>query len=55
MSAGKFGRYKAEVEERIERRGSLALRNKVGSEKRLDIREGLREEIEMKTYLHACR
>ena len=31
MSAGKFRRYKAEVEERIERRERLALRNKVKS------------------------
>ena len=37
MSAGKFGRYKAEVEERIERRERLALRNKVESEKHLEI------------------
>ena len=34
MSAEKFGRCKAEVEGRIERRERLALRNKVKSEKR---------------------
>ena len=34
MSAGKFGRYKAEVEEMIERRETLALRNKVESKKK---------------------
>ena len=32
-SVGKFGRYKTEAKERIERRGRLALRNKVKSEK----------------------
>ena len=35
MSAGKFGKYKAEVEEMIERRERLALRNKVESEQHL--------------------
>ena len=34
MSAGKLGSYKAEGEERIERRERLALRNKVKSEKK---------------------
>ena len=52
MSAGKFGRYKVEVEERIERRERLALRNKVGSERHLETYGGLREGIGMKTYLH---
>ena len=50
MSAGKFGRYKTEVEEMIERRGRLALRNTVESEKHLEICGGLREGIGMKTY-----
>ena len=37
MSAGKFGRCKAEeVEKRIERRERLALRNKVESRKHLE-------------------
>ena len=52
MSAGKFGKYKAEVEERIGRRERLALRNKVESEKHLEIYGRLREGIGMKTYLH---
>ena len=40
MSAEKYGRYKAEVEERIERRELLAPRTKVKSEKDVrDIRE----------------
>ena len=52
MSAGKFGKYKAEVEETIERRERLALRNKVESEKHLEIYGRLREGIGMKTYLH---
>ena len=52
MSAGKFERYKAEVEERIERREMLALGNKVESEKHLEIYGGLTEGIGMKTYLH---
>ena len=33
MSAGKFGRYKAEVEETIKKRERLALRNKMESGK----------------------
>ena len=39
MSAEKFGRYKAEAEERMERKERLALRNKVesGGKKHLDI------------------
>ncbi|MEP2037814.1 MAG: hypothetical protein ABJI72_14510 [Parasphingorhabdus sp.] len=52
MSAGKFGRYKAKVEESIERRERLALRNKVESEKHFEIYGGLREGLGMKTYLH---
>ena len=44
MSALKFGRYKAEVE----KREWLALRNKAGSEKHLEIYGGLREGIGMK-------
>ena len=51
MPAGKFGKDKAEVEERIERRERLALRNKVESEKHVEIYGGLREGIGMKTYL----
>ena len=35
MSDGKFGRYKANVEEVTEGRERLALRNNVGSEKHL--------------------
>ena len=35
MSVENFGRYKAEVEENMERRQRLALRNGVKSEKRL--------------------
>ena len=53
MSAGKVERYKTEeVEEWIERRERLALRNKVESEKHLEIYGRLREGIGMKTYLH---
>ena len=53
MSAGKFGRYKAEVEEMIERRETLALRNKVESKKKhLEIYGGQREGIIIKAYLH---
>ena len=52
ISAEKFGRCEAEVEERIERREMLALRNKVESEKYLEVYGGLREGIGMKTYLH---
>ena len=48
MSADKFWRYKAEVEERMER----TEREKVGSEKHLEIHGGLREGIGMKRYLH---
>ena len=52
MSAGTFGRYKAEVEGMIEIRERLALRNKVESEKHLEIHGGLREGTGTKTYLH---
>ena len=52
MSAGKFGRYKAEVEEIIKRRERPALRNKVESGKHLEIYGGLSEGIGMKTFLH---
>ena len=44
MFAGKCGGYNAEKdEERMERREMLALRNKVESEKHLEIYGGLRE------------
>ena len=36
MSARKFGKYKAEVEERMARRKRLALINKVESEQHLE-------------------
>ena len=52
MSVGKFGRYKAQVEERMERRERLALRNKVESENNLEIYGGLGEGTGMKSYLH---
>ena len=52
MSAGKFGKYKAEVEGRIKRRERLALRNKGGSENHLDLYGGLREGIGMKTSVY---
>ena len=41
-----------EAEQRIERRETLALRNKVKEEEHLEIYGELREEIGMKTYLH---
>ena len=41
MSGGKFGRYKAEVEYMIETRERLALRNKMESEKTVNIHGGL--------------
>ena len=50
MSAEKFWRYKTDVEERIERRKRLALRNKVKSEKLLDIYGGLSERKGMKKH-----
>ena len=52
MPAGKFGRYEAEVEERIQRTEKLALRSKGGSGKHLEVYGGLRKGIGMKTYLH---
>ena len=52
MSAGKAGRYKAELEERTGKRERLALRNKVSSEKHLEISGGLREGVGMKTHLY---
>ena len=53
MSVEKFGRYKAEVEEMMKRRGWLASRNKVKSEKHLEMDgDSAREGIGMKTYLH---
>ena len=48
----KFRRYKTEIEERIETRERLALRNKVKSGKHLEIYGGLSEGIGMKTYVH---
>ena len=51
-SAGKFGKHKAGVEERIETRERLARRNKVVSGKHLEIYGSMMEGIGMKTYLH---
>ena len=51
-SARKFGKYKAELKERIERRERLALRNNMELGKDLMIYGGLRKVIGMKTYLH---
>ena len=51
MSADKCGRYKAGVEEHLERRGRLALRNQMKSEKRLMIYGGLSEGIGTNMYL----
>ena len=51
-SAGEYGKYKAEVEEMIERRERLALQNKVESEKHLEIYGGLRERTGMETYVN---
>ena len=55
MSAGNFGKYKAEVEEGVVRRARLALRNEVESEKHLllEIYGGLREGMGMKKYCTA--
>ena len=53
LSTEKFGGYKTEVKEVIEERERLALRTKVKEEKHLQIYGGLREDIEMKTYLHS--
>ena len=52
MSAGKFGICKAEVEENVEIRERLALRNKAKSEKHLETYGGLSEGVGMKVYLH---
>ena len=52
MFAGNFGRYKAKVEEMIEKRERLALGNKAESEEHLEMHGGLREGTGMKTYLH---
>ena len=53
MSAEKFGKYKAEVEERVERRERPAQRNYVKSEKHLRYSRGFkRMDIGMKTYSH---
>ena len=53
MSADKCGRYKGGVEEMIERRERLALRNKVKSEKHLEIYGGVSEGTEMKSMCTA--
>ena len=51
LSIEKFGRYKTEVEERMERREQLAPKNKVKAEKRLGVSSrttndaGLRAEL----------
>ena len=53
MSRDKFGGYKTEVKERVEKMERIALRNKAKDEGHLDIHRGLREEmIGMKTWLH---
>ena len=56
LSIERFGGYKTEVEEIIEEiieeREGLALRNRVKEEKHLEIYGGLREDIGMKRYLH---
>ena len=52
IPAERFGRYKTEVEEKIERRERLSLRNKVKQEKHLWIYGGLTEGIGTKTHLH---
>ena len=44
LSIEKFGGYKTEVNERIEERGRLALRNKVKEEEHLEINGRLRED-----------
>ena len=54
MSAGKFGRYRADVAEIIERMERLALGNKVKSdEEHFEIYGGSSEGIGMKSYLHS--
>ena len=52
LSIEKFGGYRTEVKERIKEKERLAVRNKV-KEKYLEIYGGLREDTEMKTYLHS--
>ena len=52
MPGGKFGKYKAKVEESVERRERLALRNTVESGKDVDIHGGLGEGIGMTMCLH---
>ena len=52
LSTETFGGYKTEKEEIIEEMEKETLRNKVKEKKHLDIYEGLREDIEMKTCLH---
>ena len=51
MSRDKFGGYKTEVKERVEKMERIALRNTAKDEGHLDIHRGLREEmIGMKTW-----
>lgn len=52
LSIEKFGGFKTEVNERIEIRERLALRNKVNEEEHLELYGGLKEGIGMKRYLH---
>ena len=52
LSLENFGGYKTEVKEIAEERGRLVLRNKAKEEKHLKIYGGLREDLEIKTYLH---
>ena len=53
LSIEKFGRYKTEVKEKVERMERPALRNKVKEEEHSDIYGG-RDEIGMKTYMHGA-
>ena len=46
----KFGGYKTEVKERIERRGRLALKKKAEWRRHLEIYRRLTDEIGMQTY-----
>ena len=48
----KFGGYKTEAKEIMEKGERLALRNMVKEVKHLEIYGGLEEDIGMKTYLH---
>ena len=52
MSVEKFGEYKTELNERIEIKKRLALRNKVNEEAHLELYGGLKEGKGMKRYLH---